>query len=1006
VTALLVLVGQIAQQLLAELISKRLQPSGGPRDPGANSQRLVDRGVRDLAKRLGDWRRGELRGLPDYEWKAAVQAVQDTLRAAAPLDVATVVVVEADSEKLVGLVRERGPWVLASAGLGEDGCGAYDRLLAAACGQLVRTLRASPSFTTEAQVQLLREVRKIDSKISALPARLVHDGEVAHRDFTTRYIEYVVRSIGTMEVFGLIRGRAPAQHPLEQAYVQQAIARATPDDEDDAELTGAGTGVLNAFADDRRALVRGGAGAGKTTLLRWLALQAARGRLVEDGEPGGAVPFLIPLRRFPDAELPLPEDLPKKLAAVIAAEAPPEWASRRLRSGRAWVLIDGVDELAPERRADAARWVEELVHAYPDARYVVTTRPSAVAEDWLAGSGFVPFDLLPLSANSTREFLRCWHDAARADCGPDEVSRRWLDQCEDGLNKVLDTRPELRRLAGVPLLCGLLCALYQDGTMHLPRDRKGLYEAALDLLLVRWDEQRHVQQDGLRLSKEEQIVLLQRFAYSLIKNSEVQVSRAVTVQRIGHAMRGLRSQQADPEPIVQHLLERTGMLREPHPDLVQFVHRTFREYLAAKEVVDSGDLPFLLEHAHIDSWHDVVVMAVAHARPNERESLLRSLLAGNAEAKRDRRVADRLHLVAAACLEQADVTATGEVRTLVEQAAARLIPPDNPEDAELLAKAGPFVLDLLPPAAGLTDTQAAAVVRTVALIGGEEARTKIAAFAGMDQAVVIDELLRAWRQADDPEDYARTVLATVNFGGSRVDVRGWHRVRHLHHLTRLTNVRCLGDLRPLDPLAAIPNLTTLELVQNEQVRDLSPLADTRHLRDLRMTHCPQISDLSPLARTTVERLELHFLLSAALPTLAGAPLRALTVRDRRLATGLQPLPADLPLTELTIDNTEHDRNLTGITRWPTLEQVTATGVPTAAEIAELAALPRLRMLFLYRPQPADLHRLAALAGTCRVRLREVAPSKLDTVRATCAELRARTGLDIWVDGDAPDDPAS
>src|SRR5262249_26912304 len=282
-------------------------------------------------------------------------------------------------------------------------------------------------------------------------------------------------------------------------------------------------------------------GAGKTTLLRWLALQAARGRLEVDGEPREGVPFLVPLRRFPDAGLPPPERLPEILAEGIAAEAPPRWATRQLRSRRGWIPLDGVGELDPGRRGAAARWVEELVRAYPAARYVVTTRPSAVAEDWLAGSGFVPFDLLPMSANGTREFLRCWHDAARADCGPDEVTRRWLDRCEAGLAEVLATRPELRRLAGGPLLCGLLCALYQDGSMHLPRDRKGLYEAALDLLLVRWDEQRHVQPAGPGLSKEEQTVLLQRFAYSLIKNAEVQVSRQLAVQRIGHAMQGLRS---------------------------------------------------------------------------------------------------------------------------------------------------------------------------------------------------------------------------------------------------------------------------------------------------------------------------------------------------------------------------------------------------------------------------------------------------------------------------------
>lgn len=118
-------------------------------------------------------------------------------------------------------------------------------------------------------------------------------------------------------------------------------------------------------------------------------------------------------------------------------------------------------------------------------------------------------------------------------------------------------------------------------------------------------------------------------------------------------MRGLRAYRTDPALVLQRTLERTGLLREPYPGEVQFVHRTFRDYLAAKEVVDSGDLNLLVEHAHLDHWHDVVVMAVAHARPRERDKLLQELLRGNAEAHRDQRVRDRLHLVAAACLEPA-----------------------------------------------------------------------------------------------------------------------------------------------------------------------------------------------------------------------------------------------------------------------------------------------------------------------------------------------------------------
>jgi hypothetical protein len=524
--------------------------------------------------------------------------------------------------------------------------------------------------------------------------------------------------------------------------------------------------------------------------------------------------------------------------------------------------------------------------------------------------------------------------------------------------------------------------------MHLPRDRKSLYEAALDLLLVRWDEQRGIRLDqGQALSKEEQMVLLQRFAYSVVKNQELLLSRQEATERIARATRGLRQPDADPTLVLQRLLERTGLLREPYPDEVQFVHRTFRDYLAAKEVVDSGDLGFLLQHAHLDHWHDVVVMAVAHARPRERDKLLQELLRGNAQAQEDQRVRDRLQLVAAACLEQADVTHTDEVRRLVRQAARRLIPPRTLDDAELLAKAGAFVLDLLPGAEGLSERQAACVVRTAAMIGGEGAREKIAQFVTVDESIVIDELLRAWRRSDDPEEYARTVLAQVDFGERRLDVRGGHRVQCLKHLSRLANVACYGDFRPLDPLAAVPNLRSLELIQNKVLRDLSPLRACRTLRTLQLTGCPYVVDLSPLADTTVEHLALH-MTRADLGTLRGARLRHLTIRDPRLERGLEALPADLPLHELTLHNLPRSRNLEGVDRWRELERVSLRGVPRREEIEALARLPRLRHLVLRAPESVEgLKLLTALPSLRRLDVDELPQQQRDAILTALGQLR-------------------
>jgi hypothetical protein len=210
--------------------------------------------------------------------------------------------------------------------------------------------------------------------------------------------------------------------------------------------------------------------------------------------------------------------------------------------------------------------------------------------------------------------------------------------------------------------------------------------------------------------------------------------------------------------------------------------------------------------------------------------VLEALLRGNDEARRNDRRRDRLHLVAAACLEQTSVVDSEEVRRRVQEAAARLIPPAGPDEAEVLAKAGPFVLDLLPGPEGLSDAQAAWIVRTIAAIGGEGAADKIAAFKDLDESVVIEELLRAWRQSDSPEEYTRTVLADVDFRDRQLDVRSYHRAQQLRHLRRLRDVRCRGDLRDLHVFAEVPCLCRLELMTNDLLRNLAPLAQCQQLR--------------------------------------------------------------------------------------------------------------------------------------------------------------------------------
>src|SRR4029077_13270558 len=90
-----------------------------------------------------------------------------------------------------------------------------------------------------------------------------------------------------------------------------------------------------------------------------------------------------------------------------------------------------------------------------------------------------------------RALIRHWHtavqDAGNLPCQPEE-----LPTYEAALLARLEVAPHLRVLAATPLLAAMLCALNLERPTQLPRDRMGLYAAALEMLVERRDAERGV----------------------------------------------------------------------------------------------------------------------------------------------------------------------------------------------------------------------------------------------------------------------------------------------------------------------------------------------------------------------------------------------------------------------------------------------------------------------------------------------------------------------------------
>ncbi len=965
-----------------------------------------------VAERLRPLLAYEFRALPENERLAAIDAVRSTFDQAALTD-EDLFAADLDAGYVDRYLRAADPAAAARYALSADGTAFYDRLLRECCAHLVQITTTLPEFQPGVLTELLRRDTEILGVLREVFARLPE--RRGARDFEADYRQQVATALDRMTFFGATLSEPSRRYPLSVAYVSLAVAS------DVLEDLSSGDGAL---ADERRRplsssfrasellplasrlFVRGEAGSGKTTFLQWLAVRCASGDLTAGGWDEAVLPFFVRLRWYADQPLPAPERFLHDVGRHIADEMPPGWVHQQLRSGRAAVLIDGVDELPAHRRDEAREWLRDLVATFPAARYVVTARPAATPPSWLRDDGFVVAELLPMTPTDVRAFVHRWHEANRAG-RDDQGERAELESYERRLIEAITTRRALRRIAENPLMCALLCALHRDRRGQLPHSRMELYEVTLHLLLERRDKERGIEPPA-GLSRTEKTLLLQDIAYWLVRNGWSDASADRVAERIEAKLAAMPHVRAGADEVFRHLLERSGLLREPVAGRIDFVHRTFQEYLAAAAAVAADDIGVLVENAHLDQWREVVVMAAGHASRRQREELLSGLIRPETASRRQR---SYLFLLAMACLETSPEL-DRELRASIERRVRRLLPPRNMSTAAAVAAAGDFVLDMLATSPPQTALQVRATIRVAAEIGGEAALELIARFGGDRREAVVKELVSAWPRFD-PVAYAEAVLRGSRLlpsghatdGGLAIEdpalIPGLDRLRFLRRL------ECRFDQGhgEFAFVSRLPALTEL-LVGDPTVTDLGPLADTRLTRLLvvSMPTTPKNPvDLSPLRDlATLTRLDLLIPTSGwsaltGLPNLSGlqlagigdvarldrlrdlAALEIIGLRDISGLTDIAPLGFLGAPKWLGLHNCPDLTNLDGLTRWaPSLRRLWLKDCGEA-DFAPLSALHELDLLDLWGHAPADLsvlsgmHRLQTLRLSGQATLPDLAP---------------------------------
>lgn len=793
---------------LAGIVGRKIADPFQRRSVARQFETLAD----EIARRLEPYLSNEITGLDEGERNAVCLAAQEAIDSALE-NVSTILGLDLDPVRIKNHMLNDDPNRMNRYGLSEAGRSMYGTLLTEVSEYVSISATTLPGFGSQHAAELLSRDSLIIGMLlevlekmpkAAAPSKWGSDsGDLL---FENEYRRSVFRYADKLQLFGVSSRLERNAYSLSVAYISMSVASERVKDPDalPKEISAAESAawkkgrsdyvsVEDALGANPYVMVSGGAGSGKTTLVQWLAASAARASFSGSLDSwNGRVPFILPLRRFVGKTLPQPEEFVVPIAAPISGMMPSGWAHRVLGSGRGLVLVDGLDEIPAEQRLETTNWLEQLIDQFPENRFIITSRSTALSDELVSSKRFAYANLLPMEYGDIKQFVAHWHAAAVKDISSEE-EKESIHESERLILATIRDRSSIRSLCNSPLLCALVCALNRDRAGNIPENRMELYDTALQMLVVRRDEARRVAvTEDVALSYKQSEMLLRSFALWLHENGHADADKADFEARIGKELLYLHGSTATKEDVAQHLLVRSGVLREPVPGRVDFVHRTFLEYLAAAAIVDDDSITKLILHAHEDHWREVVIMAAGHAKSKDREDLIRGLIArGTSEPE----LTHRLYLLAVACME----TSTGlspELQVELRRCLEQVIPPRNMTDAAAVATAGSIAVPLLSGFDGLA-VEVAACVRALVLIGGDAALRSLEYFAKDTRVTVARELIRGWSYFD-AEAYASRVLALSPLDNGSIRIRDAEYLRYVDRIPHASRILVDSAARPVD----------------------------------------------------------------------------------------------------------------------------------------------------------------------------------------------------------------
>lgn len=347
-------------------------------------------------------------------------------------------------------------------------------------------------------------------------------------------------------------------------------------------------------------VVRGHPGAGKTTLLKFLTIKHAT-RQMKALHGKHLIPIFVTLKNAGDTKDLLSHIVQRFDRFFKRVE---QFLLKNLESGNCIVFLDGVDEVSPEMRETVLAWIEDFAKRFGQNRIIVTLRKEGYEKVGFSAR----FEEAEVAGLTRSQMKNLAYSVLRANQG--NLSDRELDEKCNGLMAEVTSNDRLELLAENPMLLSIIALVY-DEEGSLPRKRVELYERCVRLILAVREIREARIRHRLQYSVDQKYTALRKIALEFAEDGLAQFDGEKLTQQIVQIAEDINLPTGESAAFIDELCK-IGILRRVSilADTYDFVHKTFLEYFAAREIQESQQAkePLIFEKAEDPSWREVILL--------------------------------------------------------------------------------------------------------------------------------------------------------------------------------------------------------------------------------------------------------------------------------------------------------------------------------------------------------------------------------------------------------------